>query len=337
MIYSITIVGLGIAGILTLAHIPTERLSEVLVIEGSCIGGDLSSLYSGIFANITKAVIVTAFQKVPRWSTATFPFLDAYQDTDCPKLGDVCRQMVSLIRGDLDRVECRTATATSITDNGDDWSIQTSAGTFRSKKVILCIGGVPKVLDIPRPAIPLHVALSKDQLVNNVTAEDNVVVFGTSHSGTLVMRNLKEAGVRNITGVYRGKTPFLFARDGHSEGIKQESATVADEILAAAWGEQTPTLMNYDDFGAIFRRTSLATRVIYAHGFQRRSIQCIDRENNTITLKHNPADGSFEGYVGRLWGFGLAYPSTYVSNGATYSDIGFAGFITAIAVALPAI
>ena len=326
MVYSITIVGLGVAGILTLAHIPTERLSEVLVIEGNCIGGDLASLYSGILANITKAVIVAAFQKIPRWAAATFPFLDSYQDTDCPKLGDVCLQIVSLIRGDLDRVECRTATATSITDNGDDWSIQTSAGTFRSKKVVLCIGGMPKVLDIPRPAIPLHVALSKEHLVNNVTADDNVVVFGTSHSGTLVMRNLKDAGVRNITGVYRGKTPFLYARDGHSEGIKQESATVADEILAAAWGEQTPT-----------RRTSLATRVVYAHGFQRRSIQCIDRQNNTIQLKHNPADGSFDGYVGRLWGFGLAYPSTYVSNGATYSDIGFAGFITAIATALPAI
>jgi len=337
MLYTITIVGLGIAGMLTLAHIPIERLSEILMIEGQCIGGDLASLYSGTVANITKFDVVTAFRRIPRWEKAAFPFLDGYKDTECPKLGDVCKQLIALTRSDLHRVECRTATVSSIVDNGVTWSIHTTAGVFSSKKVILCMGGTPKCLDIPRPAIPLHVALSKDHLANNVTADDNVVVFGTSHSGTLVMKNLKEVGVRNITGVYVGKTPFIFVRDGHSEGIKQESAAIADEILSKAWGEQTPTLMNYDDFGAVFRHTTLATRVIYAYGFQRRTIQCLDAHNNTITLKHNPTDASFEGYASRLWGFGLGYPSTYTANGATYPDIGFAGFITAIASALPLI
>jgi hypothetical protein len=337
MSYPITIVGLGIAGILTLAHIPLERLSDVLVLEGSCIGGDLAALYSGILANITTSTIVTAFRTVPRWSTAAFPFLDAYQETDCPKLGDVCRQMVALIRNDLQRVQCRTATVVSMTENGEDWTLQTTVGTFRSRKVLLCIGGIPKVLDIPRPAIPLHVALSKEQIRNHVSAEDNVVVFGTSHSGTLVMRNLKDAGVRKITGVYSGTKPFVYARDGYTEGIKQESATIADDILASAWGEQTPTLMNYNDFGAIFRHTTLATRVVYAHGFQRRTIPCVDSQGNPIVLKHVPTDGSFVGYAGRLWGFGLAYPGTYTSNGVTYPDVGIGGFIAAIATALPVI
>lgn len=337
MVYCITIVGLGAAGILALAQIPTERLSEVLVIEGNCIGGDLSSLYSGIFANITKQMVETAFRNVPRWSSLAFPYLKAYKDNDCPKLGDVCRQMVALIRDDLQRVECRTATVSSLTDNGETWSIQTTAGIFQSKKVLLCIGGVPKVLDIPRPSIPLHVALSKDCLANHVTPADNVVVFGTSHSGTLILRNLKDIGVRNTTGVYVGKVPFVFARDGHADGIKQESATIADEILAKTWGDLTPTLMNYEDFGAMFRRTTQASHVIYAHGLQRRQLSCYDKEAKPIVLKHNPTNATFDGYETRLWGFGLAYPSTKENNGIVYPDIGFAGFITAIAASLPVI
>ena len=338
MVYDIAIVGLGVAGILMLAHIPVEQLERVLVVEASCIGGDLSSLYSSTVANITKEAILDAFRKIPRWAAATFPLLDKYQDEQCPKLGDVCRQMVCLIRGDIERIHYRTATVSALRESPIGWMLETSVGYLDAKKVILCVGGIPKTMDLPRPLIPLHVALSKELLTNNVVAEDRVVVFGTSHSGTLVMKNLKEVGIQSITGVHRGKQPFLFARDGHSEGIKQESATIADEILANAWGTQTPTLVNYDDFGTVFRKTLAATHIVYAHGFQRRALRCVNKENGDVSLQHNQTDGSFVGYEGRLWGFGLAYPGKYTaSNGLSYSDIGFGGFIGAIAVSLPAI
>ena len=52
--FQVAIVGLGPAGIFTLASLPDDVLPETLILEQSCIGGDLSSYYSGVIANITK-------------------------------------------------------------------------------------------------------------------------------------------------------------------------------------------------------------------------------------------------------------------------------------------
>ena len=200
--YRIAIIGFGVSGIFTLAHIPTERLSEVIVFESSCMAGDLCALYAGVTANITKSDILTFFRRIPRWSKNTFPLLDIYEDSECPKLGDVCKQMLACIRNDLRMIQLRIATVSSIQKIEDGWNIHTNIGSFQSARVILCIGGQGKMLDLPCPSIPLHIGLSKPALSHLVSPSDTVVVFGTSHSGTLVMKNLKENKVHSITGIY---------------------------------------------------------------------------------------------------------------------------------------
>jgi hypothetical protein len=335
--YRIAIIGFGVSGIFTLAHIPTERLSDVIVFESSCMAGDLCALYAGVTANITKSDILTFFRRIPRWSKNTFPLLDIYEDSECPKLGDVCKQMLACIRNDLRMIQLRIATVSSIQKIEDGWNIQTNIGSFQSARVILCIGGQGKMLDLPCPSIPLHIGLSKPALSHLVSSSDTVVVFGTSHSGTLVMKNLKENKVHSITGIYHGTKPFLFARDGESEGIKQDSAKIADEILAKSWGDLTPQLIPSSDFCAVFRKVASATYVVYAHGFETRPFLCLDISGNPLQLNHNPETATFEGYESSLFGFGMAFPSIYTSNHKTHKDIGFNGFITAISSALPAI
>jgi hypothetical protein len=210
------------------------------------------------------------------------------------------------------------------------------AEMLEAQNVFLCTGTKPKTLDLPIPHIPLHVALNPSMLGNYITSTESVVLFGLSHSGTLILKNLKTLGCQKVTALYKGDKPFRYARDGDTEGIKQESAAIADEITAGAWGAHTPKLLCYDDFSAAYRAVSDATIAIYAIGFDKPKLQYKTESGEIKPLIHVPETGRFEGVL-NLWGFGIGFPSLYTApNGRQYPDVGFGGFIDSIKASLPA-
>ena len=323
--YKIAIIGLGPAGIFTLSLLPTELLSEVIVFEPAAIGGALATDYGAVIANIPKSVIVDAFEKIPRWAGKPLKHLEKYAPTDCPVLNDVVRQLRELIAPDLTRIIFHSARVTGYKrTSASAWQLTTSSGLFEAQKLVLCIGATPKTLDLPKPIIPLSIALNPAALPNFVIPTDRIVVFGTAHSGTLALRNLRNAGVTALTGVYKGTTPFLFARDGFSEGIKQESATIADDLLAHSWA----TLLPNSDFATTYRAVYEATAVVYAIGFERPAPVYDDGAGDP-----KPLFGAQD-----VYGFGIGFPSTYTGpDGKLYPDVGFGGFINAIKAALPSL
>ena len=155
---------------------------------------------------------------------------------------------------------------------------------------------------------------------------EQVVVFGTAHSGTLVLKALRNVGVQRIVAVYRGASPFRFARDGDTEGIKQESAAIADEILAGGWADVL-TLVPTSDVGGVQRALLGADAVVYSIGFRPSlSFPVLDEGGGRI---EPAAIGACR--VPGLFGFGIGFPSFYTApNGTQYPDVGFAGFIDAI-------
>lgn len=330
--YKITIVGLGPAGILTLALLPSELYPYVLVFEPSAIGGDLATAYGAVIANIPKSAIVAAFQSVPRWATAVFPALDAYKDDECPVLNDCVRTLRTLITPELSKVSYHTDRVVNyiyLRERGT-WKVQTAHGAlFETQKLVLATGATPRTLDLPKPIIPLPLALNPTALANIVSPSDKVVVFGTAHSGTLALKNLRACGVKNLTALHKGQKPFFYARDGFSEGIKQESATIADTIFADSWA----TLISMDDFAAAHRAVAEATAVVYAIGFERPRPTVADG-TGLKTLTH---DGTaFGPDVKNIYGFGIGFPAPYTGpDGRNYPDVGFGGFVTAIKAALP--
>jgi len=189
----------------------------------------------------------------------------------------------------------------------------------------------------PIQTIPLPTALNATQLSSLVSSDDSILVFGTSHSGTLVLKNLLNAGVKNITAIYKSDEPFYFARDGHSEGIKQESAAIADDILSGIYGECTPRLINYTDFASLYRTLHTATAIVYATGFETPKMSYY-KNGLEKPLHWDCMTGTFKDTPGNVWGFGIAYPQMYKdAAGVCHPDIGFAGFIDAITRGLPAI
>ena len=328
MVFTHAVVGLGPAGIFTLACIPKQYLATTVVIESQAVGGSLAAHYGAVVANIPKSVILEALRKIPNWTA--FPLLEKYREDECPLLADVCRQIRALIAEDLLRVSFRTKRMSGLQVSPAGWRIDLEGEVLEAQKVFLCLGAAPKTLDLPVPHIPLHVALNRPLLEQYVSPTDSIVVFGTSHSGTLILKHLQTIGCARVTALYKGKTPFRFARDGDTEGIKQESAAVADEILGGKWDRNTPRLLSCDDFSTAYRAVSKATHVIYAVGFEKPAMRYKTLEGEERCLRFRPATNDFED-VQNLWGFGIGFPSMYTgTNGNQYPDVGFGGFIDAI-------
>lgn len=333
MPYHYAIIGFGPAGIFALASLPEHLLQNTLILEDNTVGGDLATVYSGIKANITKKDIVTAFRKIPRWSenNAKLTFLLPYEDNECPFLSDVSKQIREWIIPDVKKAQFHKTRMNMLIETNDHWKIQTDHELFEAKKVIVCTGSKPKTLNLPKISVPLQVALSVNQLRSFVSPSDRIVVFGCAHSGTLILKNLKELGCSSVTAIYKGKAPFQYARDRVNGGIKQESAKIADEIVANAWNEYTPTLLSLEDFPAVYRVISNADIVIYSIGFESNTVTYTTKSGLLQQLEHNPTDLRFLNVV-NVWGFGSAFP-----RHNPYPDIGFNGFIDAIQTALPSI
>jgi hypothetical protein len=235
---------------------------------------------------------------------------------------------------DIKHVHLHIVKMTGLTQLEKGWNIECGKQVFESQKVIVCTGSKPKGMNLPKVTVPLPMALSKTTLEQHVTKTDKVIVFGTAHSGTLILKNLYEIGCTDVVVVYKGKTPFCYARDGVLGGIKQESETIADEIVGNKWGALTPCMIEYEDFARVFRAVDKADIVIYSIGFEKTHIQYLDMSGSICEFQHNPEDGSFH-TLKNIWGFGIAFPSYLV--GSTHPDVGFLGFITAIQNALPSI
>jgi hypothetical protein len=187
-------------------------------------------------------------------------------------------------------------------------------------------------MSLPKPVIPLDIALSPTRLAAFLAPEGRdqlrVVVFGLSHSGTLVLRNVREAGCGFLTGVYRGTQPFYWFRYGHTEGLKQDSAVIADAIVAREWGSATPALLRFADFEAVASAVICADYVVYAVGFDRRAPVFQDARGAFFVPKHDPATCLL---APNCWGFGIGFPGEYVTNtGDMAPDVGFGGFVAAI-------
>lgn len=328
----ILVIGLGPAGCMFLACLPPDMWSSrIVAIDRGCIGGDLARLYGNVVANLTRTEMEGAFQKVPAWSSMTiFPHFAKYEHNQCPLLSDVCLQLRECMTPILAKITVRFGDVHKLQKNETGWCVHMRKEEFNTKKLIICTGATPTQFDLPKSIIPLEIALSYSDLKQFIQPSHRIVVFGSSHSGTLIMRNLKDCGCEHVTVLYKDDKPFRWARDGDPEGIKQESAIIADEIVSGTWGSKTPTLLSVTQIGSMLRELMNTDYVVYAMGFDARFPPVIDAE-----FKHNSETGQL---TADTWGFGIGFPSRYLTpSGQLAPDVGFGQFASYILKCMPAL
>jgi cation diffusion facilitator CzcD-associated flavoprotein CzcO len=333
--YKIGIVGLGPAGILALGLIMRRMDKDIIVFEPDVVGGHLITRYSTVVANIPTSKIIEAFRSVEDWEHLPMPRLDKYGSEECPKLLEAALQLRELIAPSLERVRIVKDRATQFERLSNSWAVKTRGGeVFEVQKLILCVGAEPRGLPLGKPQLPPQVGLDMRFLPLAVYRTEKVVVFGTSHSGTLILKNLFLMKCMNVIAVHKSNEPFVFERDGNPDGIKEESAAIADAILAGSWADATPTFIKLSDTAAVDAAVGAADHIIAAAGMDKPPLTYLER-GVTRPLIHNGLR-----FVGPkdIYGFGIGFPTKYVAaDGKSYSDVGFAPFVNAIKEALPSI
>ena len=202
------------------------------------------------------------------------------------------------------------------------WKVNVGSKLYEGKLLFLCFGSQPKSLALPIPSIPLSTALHLPSLTTTINKKDRVLLFGTMHSGALILQNLNSIGCKTVA-VYKGAKPFLFARDGEYDGIKEDAATAADAILAGNYTNLE--LITSDDMAKLARALRTSDWVIYAIGFEQRT-----EIRSTFNLSKH------DGTTGRLsapscWGFGIAFPNTTtLPDGSIHNDVSLFSFASHI-------
>jgi pyruvate/2-oxoglutarate dehydrogenase complex dihydrolipoamide dehydrogenase (E3) component len=213
------------------------------------------------------------------------------------------------------------------------WTTTVSVGgvidSVQSKKLILAQGSDPKSMDLPIPSIPLEIALDESRLKHYIKPGEKVIVFGTMHSGTLVINNLVSLGTQ-VTAYYNAEQPFYWDRDNAYDGIKADAANIADRIVS---GEIKVTLVPTKDTARVIRSSYDADWVVYAMGFVQRDVVLSINGLQYSAKEYNGDTGSLTNAP--AWGFGIAYPNR--APDGVHWDVSVASFLEHMKRQIPSI
>jgi len=294
----ICIVGAGAAGLLLLYNLEKGGIDPkwITVVDPTHNGGDLMKKWLHVRSNTIWRQI---FEAIPSRNSFAHSWSQLNPDEPC-ELSYVITYLQACTKEYMSRTLLRTDTVTSAVQENGLWKLQFKHAKqpFAYDVVFFCFGSEPKSLDLPFPSIPLEIALDGRRLSDYVKAGQHILVFGTAHSGPLVVKHLCDLGA-TVTNFYATEKPFYFARDGDYDGVKQDAAVLADHILAGRF--PCVTLESVHDMSAMIRASKTADACIYACGFESRSFQDDLR-------RYDGSTGKIEG-SSNAWGFGIAYPN----------------------------
>ena len=328
---SVAIIGCGASGSLCLLELARKGrdLSTVTVIDPYFDGGDLGRRWGAVKSNTKWQQIVDSLSQYPSAAAPIAELSKSYGPDDICLLADLANLFQQAVRPLLQSVNLNVDSCKKIKKTEAGWSIDLATGgelpeTFG--RVFLCQGGVEKQLDYGKPVIPLDIALDPIRLRRAVRPGQTVTVVGLSHSGTLVLRNLNDLGV-SLNGVYDTEKPFYFARDGCYDGIKEESAAVADMIVAKTLPVKLVSTKDTKNLVKVLTKTD---SVVLSIGFIARSLPIIAVDGTQLNeAEYSPTTGLVAGQVD-LYGFGLSYPGVSEIEGKTYKDISIPSFVQQI-------
>ena len=332
MIYKVACVGFGSANMLFIAYLASvapELLPQTVILDPYLDGGALQRSWPTVRSNTTWGQFIASLAKFKATAAYTAQHASTHNQDEPTFLHVLAKHLRAAIDPYVRQTHFLKATVTHITSEKQSISLMylrpnKCTTTIQAEKVIFSPGSSPKTMNHSIPTMPLSVALDSRQVGNYVLAGERVVLFGMAHSGVLALKNLVDAGCR-VSAVYNTPVPFLFARDGEYDGIKQDAATIADDILAGTFGKENLELISWDKAAEDVQDALLRAKwAIYSTGF----------ENNTdllvggiagVVKKYDPETAIIAGVPG-LYGFGIAYPSFSEVGGRKFWDVGIPSF-----------
>lgn len=204
------------------------------------------------------------------------------------------------------------------------WQLQTENDVIFAKKVILATGADAKSLDFPGiEKIDMVTALKPSILKKVCSKNDVVAVFGSSHSAMIAIRNLVEAGVKNIVNFYLSPLRYAVLLDDwilyDDTGLKGETAQWVKENISQQCLPQVSRYLSTDEH--INQYLPHCNKAIYAVGFQSRSIPV-----SGVSFAHYDASNGI--IAPGLFGIGIGFPVVVTDPlGRQESNVGLWKFL----------
>jgi hypothetical protein len=332
------VVGAGPAGISAVASLRDARIrpENIIWIDKTFNVGDLGKYYGQVLANSTRGTFYNFFGQSPQFRR----FEAHYRHLNMPhKNHCTLDEVITPLQIISNRLRQEVASYTGQLDNltydhtAGCWFALLPGIRLEATKVILATGSHAKQLEHTTSAqrIPLEKAVDKKMLKKALPSRKGIMVFGSSHSAALVLKNLVELKCSNIIQVFkhdfrfRVKTPageiFPFS------GLKGPVGAWAHKNIFEKPQATIRRMQTSDPHVA--QVLNECTAVIDAIGF----------EPNTLPVKPEdlyPTQGSHHELGHNLYGIGIAFPSTIRdSNGNEETAVGLLSFMRVLKQNLP--
>jgi len=218
------VVGAGLGGIFMIARLLDRGIpaSQIVWIDPEYKVGDLGKYWQKVQSNTDVRILLNCFQQSPRLAlhhfNQRFKLQDADPDATVPLshvveplqlISDNVKQQVNLYPGTVSKLNYQAHWLITLQDTQE----------LIANNVVLSIGSEPNgPLYNTEDVIPLTIALDPEKITSHVNGDDTVLVFGSSHSAILVMKNII---FRSSLG---GRDNYLFpASNSVSRSRQQES------------------------------------------------------------------------------------------------------------------
>jgi hypothetical protein len=326
MLYKLCLIGYGAANMLLAGHVLAEKLitpSDILLIDPHHDGGALLRDWAHVRSNTTYQQFLDALTLLGIPHPPCAPQYNPAGPTELRCLAHGLRQTVDTLLGHAKRVYSYVTRLEKTST--EPWVITAGKQTYRAMTVSLAIGAQPKALPTQTPQIPLSRAFTSADLSSYIRAPTTLTVFGAAHSGALIVQTAVQLGCR-VNLVYNTPQPFYFADEGAYDGVKLETAVVARQILADGLGGKVH-LIPYADALQVHSALLESSWCVSACGFELIHYPHVYVDGRPIhtenSLPYNPANAQI---YPRLYGWGIAFPSTTTLDGRTYVDVSIPSF-----------
>lgn len=340
--YKFCLIGCGVSGsILLLKLLETVSPDDICVIDPAFDGGDLARRWPEVSSNSTWGNFLEFGGKLALLKPILDKKRDKYNPDDTTPVWELSNCLRLAIKHQIANIDANTCYVRSMNYSSADamWTVQMESpgcvGKRLAKTVLYAPGGIPKQVNLGKPQIPLEVALDSKRLERYIEPGQHILLFGLSHSGVLVLKNLLAAGAI-VFAIHRSTQPFLYQRDGVYNGIKQKAAAFADELIA----NPNPNIIfiQTGNTEAVIRSYAKCDAIVSAIGFLK-ATNTVDAsvDGEKINLASYDSDTGRIKSAPAAFGFGMAYPSRAEFEGQLYDEAGIEAFVNHLDTVVPAI
>lgn len=310
MAYAWTVIGAGPAGIAAIGKLLDQGIApeEIAWIDLAFAAGDLGAKWRPVSSNTQVDFFLSYLNDSPafRFSAAPpMPLREVDPEETCA-LALVADPLVWVTEHLRERVKVFKTTATALTLERRQWTVETEQRELTSKNVILAVGAVPKKLSYPQlNEIPVEVALDPEKLAQEPLENATIAVFGSSHSSMIALPHLLRHPVAKVINFYRSPLRYAVYLDDwilfDDSGLKGRAAVWARENIDGVHPDRLERCwVSSPDF-----EDKLATcdHAVYTVGFERRTLP---ETKQWGQLDYNPNNGIL---APGLFGLGIAFPA----------------------------